>query len=61
MSNWVEMCERKRALIWNRFSKDDSTVMHTEEQIDVALKKFLMSAFSLRAKELNQNLLHLNN
>lgn len=48
VSNWVEMCEGKRALMWNCFSKDDSTVIHTEEQIDVALRKPLMSAFLLR-------------
>lgn len=48
VSNWVEMCERKRALIWNYFSKDDSSLIHTEEQIDVALREFLMSALLLR-------------
>lgn len=48
VSNWVEMCERKRALIWNYFSKDGSTTIPIEELIDGALKKFLMSVFLLR-------------
>lgn len=48
VSNWVEVCERKRALIRSCFSNDGSPVIHIKEIIDVALKKFLMSTFLLR-------------
>lgn len=47
VSNWVEMCERKRALIWNYFSKDGATLIPREKLIDVAWKKFLMPVFLL--------------